>query len=302
MQFDANILRQFDNCFECNPYAEGLPYDYVAYTKKHRDKFYLIARNVEPSNNDLLAIKKQIIDAIRNNQMESKPVVMFVQEGENLKFGIIIYWDDKKPYLNTKINWQKWEDANEPWFEMHIHARRMQIAYLPIEYLRVMKFIDLNANEVLEGQIVYLRKFTPTYKMKTPPVQTEEERFNRLLTGTPEKEYPADELDDYIFDAVRKEYPMATSKSKLLLFHTDLLNVRLYKDKLCKKLDWKIVKVAQVEQELRICLECYYYPNVFKRDAQIKELSVPKLLNTYEEYAKLEQELSNYEGLSRMNI
>ena len=302
MQFGANILRRFDNCFECNPYAEGLPYDYVAYTLKHRDKFYLIARNAVPSNNDLLAIKKQVIDAIRNNQMESKPVVMFVQVGENLKFGIIVYWDDKKPYLNTNINWKKWEEANEPWFEMQIHARRMQIAYLPIEYLRVIKLIDLNTNDVVGGQVIYLRKFTQTYKMKTPPMLTEEERFNRLLTGTPENEYPADELDDYIFDAIRREYPMATLKTKLLLFHTDLLNVRLNKDKKLKSLDWMITKDAQEAQTIHIRLECYYYPNAFKLDGQIKELSVPKMLTTNEEYANIVQEVRNYEQFSQMNI
>ncbi len=305
MQLEANILRRFDNCFECNPNAEGLLYDYVAYTKKRRDKFYLIARNAKPTTNDLIAIKERIFAAIRDNQMEQKPVVVFVQEGENLEFGIIIYWDNTKPYLNTSVNWQKWEEANEAWFEMQIYARRMQIVYLPIEYLRVIKQINLNTNDLVEGQIVYLRKFTSTYRMKTPPVLTEEERFHRLLKGTPEKEYPADELDDYILDAVRREYPMATLKNKLLLFHTDLLDVRLYKNKIRKILDLEITRETEevhALQALHVYLECYYYPNVFKRKVQINELRVPRVLKTDEEYVNVVQEKNQYERLSQMNI
>ena len=88
----------------------------------------------------------------------------------------------------------------------------------------------MNDKDISDGKLIYLRKFTPEYKMQTPPAQNEQERVNRLFEGTPESEYPADMLDDLLYSRIKELYPLATMQSQLLLFHTDLLNLRKNKE------------------------------------------------------------------------
>ena len=305
MDDDTKILEQFRGCYDfvlCNKGA-GLPCDYVAYTTdRRRDMFYVIVKNHKPSQEESQSMYDQILNAVRANKIELKPVVLFVQNENDLLFGIFVYWDDTKSYLNKSINWQTWDLSKEPWLNMQIHARRYQIDYLPLEYLRVIKKIHLNDRSIIDGQVVYLRKFTEQYKMRTPQEISDTERFNRFLNGTPENEYPSDVLDDLIYDRVRDHYPLATMETKLLLFHTDLLNLRRYKDFFIQKSTFSINEEEQCQQSPKKDIECYYYINFFKRQhPTISSIDFSEKVKI-DDYLSLLPKINNYEPLSVMNI
>lgn len=302
---DGNqILERFVDSFDYATCSQEVPCDYVAYTKIRRDPFYIIIKAPKPSSQELKSIYDQVLSAIRRKLMDIKPVVLFVIEGDELQFGIMVYWDDKKPYLNSNINWRTWSPENLPWFNVQIHARRYQIDYLPLEYLRVMKIIELKDNNTIDGQFVYLRQFTEEYRMSTPPVLNEEERFHRTLCGIPEDEYPKDELDRVIYERIKEQYPFATVKTKLLLFHTDLVNLRQYKECEVKTLSLNLIREHKVNQLAdKIKLECYYQPSIFKEEQTVIRDLYPLIVVREDGlYEEMKQEMGTYELISSMNI
>lgn len=64
-------------------------------------------------------------------------------------------------------------------------------------------------------------------------VVDERQRIERMIKGTPEKEYPTDDLDRMIFEAIDSKYKGAKVKSKLLLFSTELDELQYYKKHHC---------------------------------------------------------------------
>ena len=303
MAEENQILSKLSDSFDYVQCPQGIPCDYAAWTKNQRDQFYIIIKSTKPTIIELKKIYDEVILAIKNKQIDIKPVVVFIQEDDNLQFGIIIYWDDKKPYLNKDVLWRTWNEKNAEWFNIQIHARRMQIDFLPNEYLRVLKIIELNDDKIIDGRYVYLRNFTDNYKMKTPPVQTDEERFHRLLNGTPEEEYPADELDDIIYNRVKEVYPLATKKSGLLLFHTDLVELRLYKDYSVKYASLNLMRRYAADQLNPIDLECYYHQSIFKGEQTIIRPLYPLIvIDDKALYEKLKELLETYHLISEMII
>lgn len=110
-----------------------------------------------------------------------------------------------------------------------------EIKLLPLEDWNIVKTIEIEKKlfngDIKFAEIVYLRKFTATYKMafKEPP--SEDDRFLRYLYGIPQDEYPNDILDKCILTAVRDQYPNAEIKNSLMIFSTDLDELQRYREK-----------------------------------------------------------------------
>ena len=62
--------------------------------------------------------------------------------------------------------------------------------------------------------------------MKQKEVRSEQERFQRMLTGIPEEEYPRDLLDEVILKGVEKVFPHPVVKSQILLLNIELQDLR----------------------------------------------------------------------------
>ena len=286
--------------------SSDLPCDYIVYTKNRRDSFYIIMSTTELIPAETKARMSRFMDCVRNRTMNMKPIIVFLQEDYNLMFGILVYWDDSKAFLNTDIHWMDWKAENELWLDIQIHARRMQLDYLPIDYLRVIKTIHLNDKDISDGKLIYLRKFTPEYKMQTPPAQNEQERLNRLFEGTPESEYPADMLDDLLYSRIKELYPLATMQSQLLLFHTDLLNLRKNKECVRKPISlcFKLLNenLALDGTQKNILLEYYYRPNIFKHQSYIHDIDSLVPIQKEDMFMALIKKANTYEPLSTMMI
>lgn len=77
-------------------------------------------------------------------------------------------------------------------------------------------------------EIVYLRDFSPTYKMMRNKNQLSiEEKNRRALWGIPEEDYPSDELDKCILYSLKKEYSTVNVKTATLLFNTELKDIKM---------------------------------------------------------------------------
>lgn len=91
------------------------------------------------------------------------------------------------------------------------------------------------------GQIIYKRSFDRNYKMNPPAIIDEKEQFNRLINGIPQSEYPSDVLDSLIFDALKQKYTEVEVENSLLLFSSELRNLKQqYYYKLKKKITIQI--------------------------------------------------------------
>lgn len=247
----------------------GLPFQFMAHTRLSYSPFYVYyAQNDidEVVSNRLIAALRSLGEQDANRQT---PLLVIKTDGITYKAWIFAYWEYNHCRLNKKVYERPLNAETISWFEMQLSAHRMHINSIPMEYVGVIKTISLNTHDLVEADIIYWRKLTDTYKMTPNQPQDEQARFNRLLHGTPENEYPCDVLDSVIFQQVQSVYPEAKVRSKLLLFDNDLLNFRNLKDKIhknpvCKVMLYNTVAFRPIDI-LDINLDCYYYPNFYKQ-------------------------------------
>lgn len=252
-----------------------------------------------------------VYSLVSQNKIEQLPVVVIVsRDNGKYEFGVLIYWDYDRCYLNKNIKWRELNEKNVSWLEIQVRMQHQHIRVLDNQYIRVIKTIDLNTTDLHDASVIYLRKFHDNYWMKTPPIQTEEERFHRILNGTPEDEYPEDDIDIIIFEKIKSIYPLAECKSSLLLTDTDLAKYRHLSDKIkdatqsicitALRYDSFGMVIGQGEENFSFPIEYYYYPNLFKNTCLRK---FDQCLIVEETKAKEYKNLQNtYEPISELNI
>lgn len=219
-------------------------------------------------------------------------VMNVIQIGGKYYFSVVAFMDDNKVFIKSYVDYKALNKENVWRLGWQLKAQYNQINLLPTELLRVEKTISLNDSELIEGSVKYVRKFRPNYKMeeeKQPLSQSE--HFKRLIYGTPEINYPSDDLDKKILRIVRQVYPNASVKSKLMIFDNDLLFYRREVDKQKQDIEYSIYdsSIPQNEQQKKtLTLEVYFYKNVFGRtiinlqQGDVFDTKVLDLLETYE--------------------
>ena len=85
------------------------------------------------------------------------------------------------------------------------------------------------------AQLIYLRDYSFTYKKNTQDNMSDVERFNYYVNRIPEEDYPVDKLDEAIMNAVRLKFPEAKMRSKLLVFSSELSNLKIQYNRFSKK-------------------------------------------------------------------
>ncbi len=160
--------------------------------------------------------------------------IMCVNEAkETAKFGLIIDWYNSTPIINQKVSLTEITEKNWSKIYNQVLSLDKTIRALPNASWKVIKtipIIDSNNNYWVE--IMYLRDFNPNYKMSSPTVRSEKEKWNIFFKGIPQNEYPNDQLDDLILSKVREEFGNDSNVfSSLLLFNTELRDMQMkYKD------------------------------------------------------------------------
>ena len=292
-----DILLEINTCFPSVKECEGgsLPFDYVVPDAENNIEIGIIVKS-NSGQEEKKFIKDVVADKIRNIAVRVDTILgVRINKNDQIEFGIVCYTEFNQVIYNKNIKWRVFSPENFEWLLMQLHAKRMNITSLPMKYFRVVKTIKLQSANLIDAEVVYFRKLdAENYKMSTRPQMDYLERFHRLLKGTPEEEYPKDELDILILKNIQKYYPAASVTSRLLLFGTELLDLRRYKDKQCET--GKLSFMDAGGKSCDIELECYYYPNFRQMDKK------PKLGSPYSINISAIDLCKTYEPLSALNV
>lgn len=154
-------------------------------------------------------------------------LLMSVNEStETAMIGIQLGWEFGRPVIYRKPTMMSVSKENADKILDKVRSMDETIRILSEHGMKIIKTINLVRREqdgmIHHANMIYLRDFTEEYKMKPKIVVEEREKFNRLLTGIPENEYPNDYLDTAILEMISQEFLDAKMKSDLLLFSTEL--------------------------------------------------------------------------------
>ena len=304
MDCDDKILTDLQKYFPGIQLAsEEMPVNYIVCDEESKVKFYVV---IKPSNDEEWKTSIESLEKYLGlPKAEKLSVIVFkISEKKELLLGMLCYWNFDRLRFNKEINWRTLDEKNVQWLRMQLKARHARIAFLPVDYIRVVKTIDLCAEGYFDARIVYLRRFYGEgYRMQQHTEVTQEDRFNRLLNGTPQNEYPSDYLDELILKEIREVYPNAYLKNKLLLFDVDLLNYRLEKENRTQTINLELqlyTKERNDDEVMTLPLECYYQLNAF-RPHPMRERVLPTILDK-DQYQKICELRTTYDKLSAINI
>lgn len=311
-QNNSNILRQLlSQHFDNVQLSISDLIDAQATVRNTNVTFYVIYHNPAPTDATIKDLFRQV-DKLPNSYsiLQHTIVVITKQENQHLFF-IMSYNDMGRCYLNKRISsWRKFTDENDlVWLNQQLQIRRNHIAILPESMWRIKKTIFLNDDDINEGEVVYFRSLSQDYKMNGPQAMTVEDRFNRIVHGTPEDEYPRDKLDEIILQKIVERYPNAKVKSATFLFTTDLANLRIKKEKEQYNCDMYFLPIFFQDQwnpivdeqnQVSIKLEVLYYPDIFSRSS---EVFIDQVVTIDEEtQPAISRLIDTYQPLSIMNI
>ena len=301
------MIRFLNSWFDdASPTEVGMPFHYQAYTRRLHCRFFVYySEEPNPSGDVVNELMKSLMQKAGQDEDVQSPLVMITPHDSAYLISLLIYWEYNRCHYNTKRSVRPINQDTLLWIEAQIGARRMHINPLPFEWNGVIKTVSLNSNDLVDSKIIYWRKLTDIYKIMSEHPKDDSDRFNRLLLGTPENEYPNDVLDGVILQQIRSVYPDAEVKSKLLIFDTDLLNLRQLKDMLnvCQDLSCCLYNGNTLSPiKYSNCkIDCYYYPNFF-RPGQVKILSQYNTANT-QTYNNIELLIkTTYKPISYFNI
>ena len=159
------------------------------------------------------------------------------QESETLQFGYLLTWEKYRASIHPNVTWR--DITSESWSDLIENLKEMDrvIRVLSDDKISVVKRVAVERiipnGGIAHGEIIYLRKFTEQYTMKQKEVESEQEKFHRMVFGIPEDEYPTDILDDVILKGIEKVFPNPRKKSQILLLNAELqdLKIDLHKDR-----------------------------------------------------------------------
>lgn len=243
-------------------------------------------------------------------------VIMCINEAkETAKIGIIIDWNDNIPIINQKVSLT--EITEKSWGKIYnqILSLDKTIRALPNASWKVIKRIPVQNNNESIGEIMYLRDFTPNYKMSSPTVRSEKGKWDTFLKGIPQNEYPNDELDDLILKKIQEIYPQTTvCLSALLLFNVELRDLkRIYENhylhtfNLLIEPNWdelfgSSTSSQNLNKQIRIPIDLFLTPNSKNITGNlisdlIESINLTNWLDDYFKYSKLKDSIHSLKEL-----
>lgn len=208
-------------------------YDLVVEEKQSGLLFGVKAAGMDyPDSGEYQSYLKLLEDCKYELKDERMPIILMCadKDTEIIRFGYQLTWERYRATIQTKVTLR---DINpENWEALIVNLKEMDrvIRFLENDKISVIKRIavekKMSWGGIAHADIIYLRRFTEQYKMQKKEVQTEQERFHRMLTGIPEEEYPNDILDDVILKGVESVFPNPQKKSQILLLNTELQDLK----------------------------------------------------------------------------
>lgn len=247
-------------------------------------KFGVIIKKVGAKNAPVLPELADEVNEIdfSNSKYRHPIIALFVEEStENAKVAFLVGWRFGSPRIYKNFELRNLTPQTGTQYLQVIKSMDEVIRVLSTDELKVLKRITfsrkLHDNREQKAEILYLRRLSSSYRTNQKEVVDDKERFERLLKGTPEEEYPRDELDRLIIEAVKCQFKNAKVHSKLVLFSTDLDDLQMYKNVHCVKTNIMVspdlTKVSAVEMAMLNGLEMFnvnvdvFVENIFYQTA-----------------------------------
>lgn len=311
MTFKTSILTALKLTFKVEEISSQLDTEIDAMLSLRSDTkicaYVIIAKDINDVK--MNSTIRSITISKSQDKLGKLPIIIFKQDANNTMFGILSYWDLDRYFINNNIVWREYNSSNINWLITQISTRRGAIKLLDSNMCRVVKTIYLNHDDINDGEIKYLRSFSKIYKMKDTSMISDEERLNRLIHGTPEEDYPNDELDEVLFHQILKTYPNAKVKSSLLLFDSELLDLRFLKARKLHLFYISFVPILYNDLGLpqnipmhnnELTMELYYTPNFFRETNILPIGPVVPLYGNNNDFVAIVK--NTYQPLSAINI
>ena len=163
---------------------------------------------------------------------ERFPIILMCvdKKTEKVKFGYQLTWQRFRATIQSRVTLR--DITMENWHTMIENLKNMDevIRVLSNDTIHVVKRIAVERRNSLGGRacadIIYLRKFTDLYKLRPKDVETEQEKYSRMINGISEAEYPNDMLDDVILECINQKFPDSKKTTKILLLNIDLQDLK----------------------------------------------------------------------------
>ena len=166
------------------------------------------------------------------------------EEDESVKVGFLLAWQFGKAKIYRKPAMVDLNVSNADKILDYVKSMDETIRLLSEHGMKVVKRIRVEHKEengrLSFGDVVYLRDFTQEYRMHQKEVINERERMERLIHGTPQNEYPDDELDIAIFEKIQERFPGSSKISDLLLFSSDLRDLQVLSRSICRSFTFSV--------------------------------------------------------------
>ena len=160
------------------------------------------------------------------------PVVIIKVDEETggAVIGIVLYFEYGTPTVEREVKFFPMDAGNKGQIIEELKVADKVIRYLDIANCKVIKTIFMPVEQQgreYMARLVYARDLSLSYSMVSHDEMTDSERFEYILKGIPEDDYPRDGLDNGMLEAVKNQgYDNAEMRSQLLLFSSELRDLR----------------------------------------------------------------------------
>ena len=229
-----DILRELLSRLDVNLEVSVLPTDFsdLMVTERTTElRFVVEVKRNDISQESLIEYLDRVAEIVSDQGMPRLPLVLILinEETQHMKAAIVVESHFGMPIVNRAINFVELTPESWPLFFDTIKSADSTIRVLTDINFRILKRISFNyegEHHEGTGHLLYLRRFRPDYRMTPREVNSRQQQFELYLNGIPEEDYPSDDIDHMILDAVRNRYQNVVVRSSLLMLNTELRDLR----------------------------------------------------------------------------
>lgn len=200
--------------------------------------------------------KEYASDFIANGPNVRMPVLLMCvnESDESALVCQMLYLRGDSYVVNNRPTRRTLNAQNWPVIEDNLRQANQMVFSLNQSNWKIKKTITITVTDQgrnATARIIYLRDFTPEYKMHQKEPADNQEKIMRLIKGIPEDEYPSDNLDAIILKCFEDQYgaDKISHNSDTMFFSTDL-----------KTLELEVVDRKTVWNRIAICPDIVNYP------------------------------------------
>ena len=194
-------------------------------------RFVVEVKRNDISQESLIEYLDGVAEIVSDQGIPKLPLVLILLNEEvlQMKAAIVVECHFGIPIVNREFDFEDLTQENWSLFFDTIKSADSTIRVLSDLNFRFLKRITFNydgEHHLGIGHLVYLRRFRPDYRMTPREFNSRQQQFELYLNGVPEEDYPSDDIDHMILDAVRNRYQDAVVRSSLLMLNTELRDLR----------------------------------------------------------------------------